>query len=79
MAVKIVTTQNTDAWPYAMRRPFWYEYRLLLRIKMDGKKVEIVGCPRTLAISAALQPEDWKTEYFDYKLSLNRIGLDRSC
>ncbi|NLX90747.1 MAG: glutamate-5-semialdehyde dehydrogenase [Firmicutes bacterium] len=47
-----------------------------LKNLLDSKKVEIVGCPRTQSIIpvAPATPEDWKTEYLDYKLSIKIVS-----
>ena len=51
------------------------EFLPLLKSAMDGKHVELAGCPRTAAIIpvAPATEEDWKTEYLDYKLSVRVV------
>jgi glutamate-5-semialdehyde dehydrogenase len=52
-----------------------------LKEALESKQVELIGCPKTLAIIPAAQAseEDWKTEYLDYKLSLKVVsGLDEA-
>ncbi|MDP4146330.1 MAG: glutamate-5-semialdehyde dehydrogenase [Bacillota bacterium] len=46
-----------------------------LKIELDKKNVELVGCEKTqniIAVAAASE-EDWKTEYLDYKLSIEVV------
>ncbi|MHB8157523.1 MAG: glutamate-5-semialdehyde dehydrogenase [Desulfocucumaceae bacterium] len=52
-----------------------------LKKALDGKNVELVGCPKTLAVIPAspASEEDWKTEYLDYKLSVKVVsGLEEA-
>lgn len=52
-----------------------------LKKSLDSKKVELAGCPKTLAL-IPVEPAtdaDWKTEYLDYKLSVRVVsGLDEA-
>ncbi|EKQ57486.1 MULTISPECIES: glutamate-5-semialdehyde dehydrogenase [unclassified Clostridium] len=51
------------------------EYLPLLKIELDKKNVELVGCNKTQEI-ISVKPatdEDWKTEYLDYKLSIKIV------
>lgn len=47
-----------------------------LKKAMDGKQVELIGCPKTRSIIpvAPATEEDWKTEYLDYKLSVKVVS-----
>lgn len=48
---------------------------------LESKDVELVGCPKTLAVIPATPAteEDWKTEYLDYKLSIKVVtGLEEA-
>lgn len=52
-----------------------------LKIQLDSKKVEMVGCPqvRELIPVGPATEEDWKAEYLDYKLSIKIVsGLDEA-
>ncbi len=52
-----------------------------LKILLDGKNVELVGCAKTREIIpvAAATDDDWKAEYLDYKLSIKIVsGLDEA-
>ncbi|HEX2944730.1 MAG TPA: glutamate-5-semialdehyde dehydrogenase [Clostridia bacterium] len=47
-----------------------------LKRAADEKKVELVGCPETVAciqVKPACE-QDWRTEYLDYKLSVKVVG-----
>ncbi|MFZ5595999.1 MAG: glutamate-5-semialdehyde dehydrogenase [Bacillota bacterium] len=52
------------------------EFLPRLKKAMDSQKVELVGCPKTLAFIpvAPASEEDWKTEYLDYKLSVKVVS-----
>lgn len=88
MAVKIVTDSKTQyvavcnaAETLLVHESIAPAFLPELKKSLDSKKVEIVGCPRTLAIIPAgpATPEDWKTEYLDYKLSIKIVsGLDEA-
>ncbi|MFZ5643806.1 MAG: glutamate-5-semialdehyde dehydrogenase [Bacillota bacterium] len=57
------------------------EFLPQLKKALDSKRVELVGCPKTLAVipAAPASEEDWKTEYLDYKLSVKVVsGLDEA-
>lgn len=47
----------------------------LLKIELDKKNVELVGCNETQKIISVkpASDEDWKTEYLDYKLSIKVV------
>ena len=51
------------------------EFLPLLKIELDKKNVELVGCSETQKIIsvAPASDEDWKTEYLDYKLSIKIV------
>lgn len=51
------------------------EFLPLLKIELDKKNVELVGCSETQKIIsvAPASEEDWKTEYLDYKLSIKIV------
>lgn len=88
MAVKIVTDSKTQyvavcnaAETLLVHESIAPAFLPELKKLLDSKKVEIVGCPRTLALIPAgpATPEDWKTEYLDYKLSIKIVsGLDEA-
>jgi len=46
-----------------------------LKIKMEEKRVELVGCDKTRVIISIKKADekDWKTEYLDYKLSIKIV------
>jgi glutamate-5-semialdehyde dehydrogenase len=57
------------------------QYLPKLKETLDGKKVEMVGCPKTRAIISITPAtdDDWKTEYLDSKLSIKVVpGLDEA-
>lgn len=47
-----------------------------LKARLDARKVELRGCPRTVARigCAAATEQDWDTEYLDYILSVKVVG-----
>lgn len=51
------------------------EFLPLLKIELDKKNVELVGCINTQKIISVnpASEEDWKTEYLDYKLSIKIV------
>ena len=51
------------------------EFLPLLKIELDKKNVELVGCSETQKIISVnpASDEDWKTEYLDYKLSIKIV------
>lgn len=52
------------------------EYLPILKLELDKKNVELVGCvatQRIIEVGAATE-EDWKTEYLDYKLSIKIVA-----
>mgnify|MGYP001477470336 CR=1 FL=1 len=51
------------------------EFLPLLKIELDKKNVELVGCCETQKIISVnpASDEDWKTEYLDYKLSIKIV------
>lgn len=46
-----------------------------LKETLQGKKVELLGCAKTTALIdvAPAAPQDWRTEYLDYKLSVRVV------
>ena len=51
-----------------------------LAARMAGRKVELRGCPRTLAILKDARPateQDWDTEYLDLILSIKVVDSTR--
>lgn len=52
------------------------EFLPQLKVAMDQKQVELVGCEATRGIIqvAAATETDWKTEYLDYKLSIKVVA-----
>jgi glutamate-5-semialdehyde dehydrogenase len=51
------------------------KYLPLLKVQLDSKNVELVGCDETQRIISVkpASEEDWKTEYLDYKLSIKVV------
>ena len=51
------------------------EFLPLLKIELDKKNVELVGCIETQEIISVkpASEEEWKTEYLDYKLSIKVV------
>ncbi len=51
------------------------EFLPLLKRRMDEKKVELIGCPKTREIIDVppATEDDWQTEYLDYKLSIKIV------
>lgn len=51
------------------------EFLPLLKIELDKKNVELVGCIETQEIISVkpASDEDWRTEYLDYKLSIKVV------
>lgn len=51
------------------------------RKALENRQVELIGCPKTLAVIPATpaSEEDWKTEYLDYRLSVKVVsGLEEA-
>lgn len=46
-----------------------------LKVKLDAKSVELVGCERTRAVVPATPatPDSWRTEYLDYRMSVRIV------
>lgn len=52
-----------------------------LKKAMEGKAVELFGCPKTRTVIPATpaSEEDWRTEYLDYKLAIKVVaGLEEA-
>ncbi len=83
MAVKIVVDSKTQyvavcnaAETLLVHERIAPEFLPSLKKSLDGKKVEMLGCPKTLAIIHVnpATETDWQTEYLDYKLSVKVVS-----
>lgn len=82
MAVKVVLDSKTQyvsvcnaTETLLVNKDIAKEFLPLLKIELDKKNVELVGCPeaqKIIFVNSASE-EDWKTEYLDYKLSIKIV------
>jgi len=83
MAVKIVVDSKTQyvavcnaAETLLVHERIAPKFLPALKKSLDGKKVEMLGCPKALAIIPVnpAAETDWQTEYLDYKLSVKVVS-----